>query len=178
MNLWIHCFVFWCLRLHATYFALSILGIFVLRILFFPTSYVLSRDYFPSNNESKEFFLSETFIKCFCEIKHEKSVIHSILESKDFKKSRVLRWLYQLTDIFSGLISRSAHRTPNFTNSDFFVYLLFECFFQKKVLNWYQNIPKNGKISIYVKKKKTLCNTLNCWNWNSGVVKLVVWWAE
>ena len=33
------------------------------------------------------------------------------------------------------LISRSAHRTPNFTNPEFFVYLLFEHFFQIKVLN-------------------------------------------
>ena len=32
-------------------------------------------------------------------------------------------------------LSRSAHRTPNFTNHKFFVYLLFEYFFQIKVLN-------------------------------------------
>ena len=32
-------------------------------------------------------------------------------------------------------ISRSAHRTPNFTNPEYFGYLLFEYFFQIKVLN-------------------------------------------
>ena len=36
--------------------------------------------------------------------------------------------------------SRSAHRTPNFTNPDFFVYLLFEHFFQMKALNQYENM--------------------------------------
>ena len=43
-------------------------------------------------------------------------------------------------------ISRSAHRTPNFTNPEYFVCLLFEYFFQIKVLNWYQNTPKNDNI--------------------------------
>ena len=32
-------------------------------------------------------------------------------------------------------ISRSAHRTPNFMNPEYFVCLLFEYFFQIKVLN-------------------------------------------
>ena len=33
------------------------------------------------------------------------------------------------------LVSRSAHRTPNFTNPEYFVCLLFEYCFQIKVLN-------------------------------------------
>ena len=74
--------------------------------------------------------------------------------------------------------SRSAHPTPNFANPECFVCLLFEYFFQIKVLNWYQNKPKNDSISRYIKKKKPLCNNLNRGNWNSGFVKLGFWWAE
>ena len=40
-----------------------------------------------------------------------------------------------LTVIGKEFISRSAHRTPNFTNPEYFVCLLFEYFFQIKVLN-------------------------------------------
>ena len=47
-----------------------------------------------------------------------------------------------------------------------------------KVLSWYQNTPKNANIILYIKKKKTLCNTLNWGSWDSGMVKLGVWWAE
>ena len=36
----------------------------------------------------------------------------------------------------------------------------------------------NANITCYIKKKKPLCNTLNWGNWNSGFVKLGVWWAE
>ena len=79
---------------------------------------------------------------------------------------------------YCGCISRSAYRIPNFTNPKFFVCLLFEYFFQIKVLNWYQNTPKNANITPYIEKKKTLCNTLNWGNWNSGFVKLDVRWAE
>ena len=46
------------------------------------------------------------------------------------------------------LLTRSAHRTPNFTNPKYFVCLLFEYFFQIKVLNSYQNTPKNAKRTI------------------------------
>ena len=50
---------------------------------------------------------------------------------------------------------------------------------RSKVLNQYQNTPKNANITLYIKKnKKTLCNTLNRGNWNSGFVKLCVCWAE
>ena len=52
--------------------------------------------------------------------------------------------------------------------------LLFEYFFQIKVLNQYQNTPKNANITCYIQKKKPLCNTLNWGNWNSGFVKLAV----
>ena len=37
---------------------------------------------------------------------------------------------------------------------------------------------KNHQYKWSFKKKKTLCNTLNWGDWNSGFVKLVVWWAE
>ena len=33
-------------------------------------------------------------------------------------------------------------------------------------------------MTCYIKKKKTLCNTLDWGNWYSGFVKLGVWWAE
>ena len=49
---------------------------------------------------------------------------------------------------------------------------------RSKVLNQYQNTPKNSNKTSYIKKKKTLCNTLNWGNWNSGFVKLGVGWAE
>ena len=58
----------------------------------------------------------------------------------------------------SNQLSRSAHQTPNFTNPEYFVCLLFEYFFQIKVLNQYQNSPKNANITRYIKRKKTLCN--------------------
>ena len=54
----------------------------------------------------------------------------------------------------------------------------FEYFFQIKVLNQYQNAPKNANITSYIKKKKTLCKTLNWGNWNWGFIKLGVRWAE
>ena len=75
-------------------------------------------------------------------------------------------------------MSRSAHRTPNFTNPEYFVYSLFEYFFQINVLYWYQNTPKNANITLYIKKEKPLCYTINWGNWNSGFVKLGVRWAE
>ena len=64
-----------------------------------------------------------------------------------------------------------------FTN---YVDKILEYFFQIKVLNWYQNTLKNANITHYIKdeRKKPLWNTLNWVNWNSGFVKLGVWWAE
>ena len=49
-----------------------------------------------------------------------------------FSKSRKL---FRTATEISQHISRSAHRTPNFTNPEFFVYLIFEYYFQIKVLN-------------------------------------------
>ena len=46
------------------------------------------------------------------------------------------------------------HRKPNFRNPEYFVCLLFEYFFQIKVLNQYQNTLKNANITHYIKKKK------------------------
>ena len=48
---------------------------------------------------------------------------------------KVARALFRTATEMSQHISRSAHHTPNFTNPDFFVYLLFEYSFQIKVLN-------------------------------------------
>jgi hypothetical protein len=48
---------------------------------------------------------------------------------------------------------------PNFCNN-FFVYLLSEYFYQVKVLNQYHNTPKNANTTLYTRKTKTLCNTL------------------
>ena len=46
-------------------------------------------------------------------------------------------WLHKETFTTNSIkyISRSAHQTPNFTNPKYFVCLLFEDFFQIKVLN-------------------------------------------
>ena len=68
----------------------------------------------------------------------------------------------------------SAHRKPNFTNPEYFDCLLFEYFSQIKVLNQYQNTPKNANITRYIKKERTLCNTLNWGNLSSGLIKLGV----
>ena len=76
-------------------------------------------------------------------------------------------------------IFSSAHRTSNYMSPKYFVCLLFEYFFQTKVINQYQNTPKNANITRHIKKKKqTLCNTLNLGNWNSGFQKFGVWWAQ
>ena len=45
-------------------------------------------------------------------------------------------------------------------------------------MNYYQNTPKNANITRYIKKKQTLCNTLNWGNWYLWFVKLGVRWAE
>ena len=58
-----------------------------------------------------------------------------------------------------------------------FVYF-FEYFIQIKVLNWYENAPKNANITHYIKKKNPLCNTLNWGYWHSGFLELGVCWSE
>ena len=55
---------------------------------------------------------------------------------------------------YSRQIFCSAHRTPTFTNPEYFFCLLFEYFFQIQVLNKYQNTPKNVNTARYIKKKK------------------------
>ena len=66
---------------------------------------------------------------------------------------------------------------PNFCN-EFFVYLLFEYFYQVIVLNYYHNTPKNANINLYIKKKENTLQHLKWGNWYSEFLKLVVWWAE
>ena len=83
-------------------------------------------------------------------------------------------WIY--ADIYLLQLIKQPITNSKFCN-EFFVYLLFEYFYQVKVLNYYHNTPKNANITLYIKKIKTLCNTLNWgnWgNWNSGFIELVV----
>ena len=62
-------------------------------------------------------------------------------------------WLFRsIFGQFSKTLSRSAHRIPNFTNPAYFVCLLYEYFFQIKVLNWYHNTLKNANITRCIKK--------------------------
>ena len=44
-------------------------------------------------------------------------------------------WVRYFYLLICKLLSRSVHRTPNYTNSEYFFCLLFEYFFQIKVLN-------------------------------------------
>ena len=89
-------------------------------------------------------------------------------------------WLFRFSlskKNFCTNISFSSSNTQ-FYESRIFCLFTFWVFFPDKVLNYYQNTPKNVNITCYIKKKKTLCNTLNWGNWNSGFVKLGVRWAE
>ena len=72
----------------------------------------------------------------------------------------------------SKIISRLAHRTPNFMNPEYFVCLLFEYFFQIKVLNQYQNIPKIANITRYIKKKKNTLQHLKSGKLKFGICKI------
>ena len=57
-----------------------------------------------------------------------------------------MKWYYILSSFSSS--------NTQFYKSQMFVCLLFEYFFQIKVLNYYQNTPK--KANTYIKKKKKL----------------------
>ena len=80
------------------------------------------------------------------------------------------------------LISRSPHTNNQYESrifaTNFCLLTLLVNIGKIKVLNWDQNTSKNANITLYTKKIKTLCNTLNWGNWNSGFVKLGVRWAE
>ena len=95
------------------------------------------------------------------------TMVSMVVSVTDFKMCSPLPTLYVLNiqisfkNLFT-LLSHSAHLTPNFTNPEYFVFLLFEYLFQIKVLNQHQNTPKKDKITRYIKKNKKLCNTLNC----------------
>ena len=58
---------------------------------------------------------------------------------REAKKISTETWTDVAIEMWKGMnchhLSRSAHRTPNFTNPEYFVCLLFEYFFQIKVLN-------------------------------------------
>ena len=55
---------------------------------------------------------------------------------------------------------------------EYFVCLLFEYFFQIKFLNWYQNTPKNAKVTRYVKKKKHTLQHLKLGKLKIGIHKI------
>ena len=57
---------------------------------------------------------------------------------------------------------------------EFFVYVLFQWCYKVKVLNYIIIQPKYANITLYIKKLKTLCNTINWGNRNSELGKLVV----
>ena len=105
---------------------------------------------------------SKSIIDITLVTKHEKlSVITNISIPKFLLTvSRYLCKLRKTNLGCSQILSRSAHRTPNFTNPEYFVCLLFEYFFQIKVLNQYQNTPKSANITHYIKKKKKHFATL------------------
>ena len=91
------------------------------------------------------------------------TMVSMVVSVTDFKMCSPLPTLYVLNiqisfkNLFT-LLSHSAHLTPNFTNPEYFVFLLFEYLFQIKVLDWHQNTYKNGNVTRYIKKKKK--NTL------------------
>jgi hypothetical protein len=68
---------------------------------------------------------------------------------------------FKVTISFSS--SNNQLRIPNICN-EFFVYLLFQWCQQVKVLNYITIQPKYANITLYIKKLKTLCNTLNWGN--------------
>ena len=90
---------------------------------------------------------------------------------------------YWWTQLWSWrLISRSPHTNNQYESlvfaTNFCLLTLLVNTGKIKVLNWDQNTSKNANITLYTKKIKTLCNTLNWENRNSEFVILVVRWAE
>ena len=105
---------------------------------------------------------SKSIIDITLVTKHEKLSVITNISIPKFLLT-VSRYLCKLRKTNLGccqILSRSAHRTPNFTNPEYFVCLLFEYFFQIKVLNQYQNTPKSANITHYIKKKKKHFATL------------------
>ena len=98
------------------------------------------------------------------------SIFVAFLENTNFMNTtsmilEKMKWNFWNTEIFLDkhcytkfyAFSCSAHRTPNFTNLEYFVCLLFEYSFQIKVLNWYQNSVKihpNMPIQLVTLKRK------------------------
>ena len=94
----------------------------------------------------------------------QKMQIHIQIDKNSWSKYKVTFEFLHWCDI-TRYLSHSAHQTPNYTNPEHLVCLLFEYFFQKKVIKIHP-------------KTHTLCNTLNWGNQNSGFVKLGVRWTE
>ena len=78
---------------------------------------------------------------------------------------------------FSICISFSSSNT-RFYESRIFCLFPFWVFFPDKSFKLISKYTQNSNIARYIKKKNTLCNTLNWGNWNSGFVKLGVRLAE
>ena len=56
--------------------------------------------------------------------------------------------------LFNKILASIMYLMPRSANPEYFVCLLFEYFFQIKVLNQYQNTSKNANIMRYIEKKK------------------------
>ena len=66
-----------------------------------------------------------------------------------------------------------------FYESQIFCLFTFWVFFPDKSLELISKCTQKCQYSsLYLIEKNPLCNTLNWGNWNSGFVKLGVWWAE
>ena len=72
---------------------------------------------------------------------------------------------FSKTNLYLVQLIEQPFPNPKFLQQ--FFCLLLEYFYKLKVLNWYHNAPNNVNLTaLYIKKIKTLCNTLNWWNWN------------
>ena len=78
-------------------------------------------------------------------------------------------------------ISFTSYEQPiwisNFCNEFLFTYFVSK-YWQDKSFKLRPKYIKKCQYNSLHKKIKTLCNTLNWWNWNLEFVKLVVRWAE
>ena len=64
--------------------------------------------------------------------------------------------------------SNNQLRITNICN-EFFVYLIFQWCYHVKVLNYITIQPKKANITLYIKKLKTLCNTVS----NHSIIRLL-----
>ena len=115
----------------------------------------------PSISQSDKIFFPSDCKGCETKCKTFRlyAIIRILLFTQDFRAEHILSILIYI--LFSS--SNNQLRIPNICN-EFFVYLLFQWCYQVKVLNYITIQPKNANITLYIKKLKTLCNTLNWGN--------------